>query len=73
MLIRDEDQGMNDKAYLAVSGTLFGLVSIGHLMRLIMQTPVQIGTWTFPMWPSAIAVVVTFVLCVWAFRAAKTR
>ncbi len=64
---------MNDKPYLIVTGVLFGLITIGQLMRLTYQIPVQIGMWSVPLWPSLIAVVLAFGLFIWAFRLARTR
>ena len=59
---------MNNDLYLKVSGSIFALVTLGHLTRLTLQVPVQVGTWTVPLWPSVIGAVVTLLLCVWAFR-----
>lgn len=64
---------MNDKPYLIVTGALFGLITLGQLMRLTYQIPVQIGAWNIPLWPSLIAVVLALALCVWAFRLVQTR
>ena len=64
---------MKDKPYLIVSGVLFALITIGQLMRLTYQIPVQIGMWNVPFWPSVIAVILAFALCVWAFRLVQTR
>ena len=62
---------MNDKTYLIVSGVLFGLVTIGQLIRLIFQVPVQVGTLNLPMWPSVLAIILALSLCIWAFRLAS--
>ena len=62
---------MKDKPYLIVTGVLFGLITIGQLARLTYQIPVQIGEINVPLWPSLIAVVLAFALCVWAFRLVK--
>jgi hypothetical protein len=64
---------MKDKAYLIVTGALFGLITLGQLMRLTYQIPVQIGEFNVPLWPSVIAVVLAFTLCAWAFRLVRTR
>lgn len=64
---------MKDKPYLIFSGIVFALVTLGHLLRLTYQIPVQVGGWSVPLWPSMIAVVVTFALFVWAFRLAKAQ
>ena len=62
---------MNDKTYLIVSGVLFGLSTIGQLIRLIFQIPVQVGTLNIPVWPSALGLIVALSLCIWAFRLAS--
>ena len=59
---------MNDKTYLIVSGVFFGLITIGHLIRLIFQVSVQIDSLILPMWPSVLAIILALTLCVWAFR-----
>lgn len=64
---------MKDRAYLIVSGVVFGLVTLGHLMRVTYQIPVQIGVWSMPLWPSMIAVVLAFALFVWAFRLVRMQ
>lgn len=62
---------MNDKTYLIVSGVIFGLSTIGQLIRLIFQIPVQVGTLNIPVWPSALGLIVALSLCIWAFRLAS--
>ncbi|MFQ6005176.1 MAG: hypothetical protein ACE5OQ_06695 [Woeseia sp.] len=59
---------MNDKAYLLVTGILFGLIAIGQLARLLFQIPVQVAPVNVPMWPSLIAVALALFLCIWAIR-----
>jgi hypothetical protein len=59
---------MGRKAYLAISGSIFGIVALLHLARALYHLPVQLGTVAIPVWPSWAAVVVAGVLCVWAFR-----
>ncbi len=62
---------MNSRTYLIVSGVIFGLISIGQLMRLIFQVPIQISTLIIPVWPSALALIVVLLMCIWAFRLAS--
>ena len=62
---------MNDKTYLIVSGIIFSLSTIGQLIRLIFQVPVQVGTLNIPVWPSALGLIVALSLCIWAFRLAS--
>jgi hypothetical protein len=59
------------RAYLVVSGVLFGAVALAHLLRLIYGWPVQIGAEAVPQWISVIGLVVAGGLCVWAFAVAR--
>jgi hypothetical protein len=59
------------RAYLVVSGVLFGAVALAHLLRLIYGWPVQIGAEVVPPWISVIGLVVAGGLCVWAFAVAR--
>ncbi len=59
---------MSSKAYFVVSGTVFGLVAVAHLVRVVYQVRIHVGDWAFPMWASWGGFVVAVALCVWAFR-----
>lgn len=63
---------MNYKNYLIVSGIIFGLITLGQLVRLTFQIPVQVGPMNIPIWPSFIAVSLALALCIWAFRLLRT-
>ena len=63
---------MKNNSYMIISGTIFGLITLGQLIRLIYRVPVQIGALNLPLWPSVIAVIVAFGLCIWAFRLARS-
>ena len=58
---------MSTKAYLKVTGIIFVIVAVLHLLRLIYQWPAQIGAFSMPMWLSCVALLVASVLFVWAF------
>lgn len=58
---------MCGKCYLVISGVVFALVAIGHLVRLLQHLPVLFGEWAVPMWASWGGMVVAATLCVWAF------
>ena len=64
---------MDTKTYLVLTGTLFGLQTFGQLFRVIYQVPIQVGPVNIPVWPSAFGLVVTLLLCVWAFRLARRQ
>ena len=55
------------KVYCIVSGIVFGLVAISHLVRALHRMPLQIGDWSVPIWMSWVGLAVAGVLCVSAF------
>ncbi|MGA2035096.1 MAG: hypothetical protein ABSG68_22845 [Thermoguttaceae bacterium] len=59
---------MSSKAYFVASGTIFGLVAVAHLVRVVCQMRVHVGDWAFPVWASWGGFVAAGVLCLWAFR-----
>ena len=58
---------MGRRLYFYVSGGIFGLVAILHVVRAFLDLPVQIGSRAVPIWPSWAGAVVAISLCVWAF------
>lgn len=48
--------------YLAISGTIFLIAGLLHLIRVIMNWSVIIENQVIPLWLSAVAVVVLWVL-----------
>lgn len=59
---------MNSRAYLAISGLLFGIVAALHLLRVVNGWAVEIGPWSAPMAVSWLGTIFPAVLCVWALR-----
>lgn len=62
---------MNSRSYLAVSGTVFGIVAVLHLLRVVNEWAVEVGPWSVPMEVSWIGTIFPAVLVVWAFRLAS--
>ena len=56
------------RAYLRISGGVFALIALLHVLRLILHWPAQIADWTVPIWVSWIAVLAAVALSIWAFR-----
>jgi hypothetical protein len=54
------------RAYLWVSGVLFGVVALVHVLRIAYAWPVQIAGTTVPLEVSWIGLIVPGGLCVWA-------
>lgn len=61
------------KAYLGVSGVIFANVALLHFLRLLLDWPAQIGTWSVPSWLSWVSIIVAGGLCVWAFQLLASR
>jgi hypothetical protein len=56
------------RAYLQISGTLFGLIAVGHLLRLFRHWPADVAGYAVPLWVSWIGLLLTGGLSVWALR-----
>ncbi len=62
---------MTEKLYLIISGVIFALVGLLHLLRILLQWPLLVGAWTVPLALSLVAIVVAVVLTFWAFRLSR--
>lgn len=56
------------KAYCVVTGTLFVVVALAHLARLVFGWAIHVDTQVVPMWVSILGFVIPGGLSVWAFR-----
>jgi hypothetical protein len=56
------------RAYLQISGVVFGVVALLHVARLLLGWPAQIADWAVPLWISWLAFPAAGLLSVWAFR-----
>lgn len=61
---------MKDTA-LRVSGMIFLLVAILHLVRAMFKIGVVIGGFSVPAWFSIIGSIVPLLLAIWMFKASK--
>ncbi len=62
---------MSHKEYCVISGVLFSLVAMAHLLRVLYGLSIQIGDVAVPMLVSWIGFAVPAVLAVWAFRISR--
>ena len=62
---------MNSRTYLVISGTVFGIVAVLHLLRVVNGWIMVLGPWSVPIWGSWLGTLVPAVLCVWALRLAS--
>ena len=56
------------RAYLQISGTLFGLIAVAHLLRLFRHWPVDFAGYMVPVWVSWVGLILAGGLSIWAFR-----
>ena len=56
------------RTYLQISGTLFGLIALVHLLRLFRHWPVDLAGHTVPLWASWVGLALAGGLSVWALR-----
>ena len=59
---------MGHKNYCMVSGGLFLLVALAHLLRIVYGMSIQIDDFAVPMLASWIGLMVSAGLAFWAFR-----
>jgi hypothetical protein len=60
------------RPYLLVSGVIFGIVAILHVVRLINGWRFDLGPWSIPLWMSWGGTLVPAILCAWALRIVAT-
>jgi len=61
---------MKERLYLLISGSVFALVALFHLIRSIYQWSLQVGALGVPLWPSWFVIIAAGILSIWAFRMA---
>lgn len=64
---------MAAKEYCVVSGGLFSVVALAHLLRIVFGIPVQIDGYAVPMLVSWFGLIVPAGLALWALRLARGR
>jgi len=57
---------MSNKLYLIVSGAIFFLVAVFHLLRLVYHWPIVVGTYEVPHVLSYVGFPASTAYCVWA-------
>lgn len=62
---------MTRKTYLTLTGVIFALVSLAHLLRAAMGWPVTIAGWNVPLWLSWVAFVIAGTLSYFGWSLAK--
>jgi hypothetical protein len=69
---KNVDMNSQNRA-LRVGGIIFGIMCLVHLWRLFAHIDIQVGTYHFPIWGSAVAAIVAGALSLWMWRLSSTR
>jgi hypothetical protein len=56
---------MNTPLALRISGTIFGIVALIHLLRIVTHVPVLIGDFSLPVWVNWMGLAGAIFLCNW--------
>jgi hypothetical protein len=64
---------MTHKTYFLVSGVIFSAVAVLHALRIALKWDAIVGGWTFPVWLSAVGILIAAYLAFTAFRLAYSR
>ena len=64
---------MDQKTFSLLTGAIFALVALLHLLRIFMGWPVLIGGWMVPMWVSWIAFAAAGALSYFGLRLAARK
>ena len=57
---------MNSKnLLLRLAGTIFGIVAVFHLLRVVIGVSVIISGWELPIWVNVLGFIATAILCGW--------
>lgn len=60
---------MNSKTiWLRIAGTIFGLVAVLHLLRIVSGVHVLIGSLLLPVWINWMGMAGAWFLCFWLWR-----
>ena len=58
---------------LRVASVIFALFAVGHVVRLVKQAQVTVGTYQIPMWVSVVALIIAAILSTWMWRLSSAR
>lgn len=59
------------KPFTVFAAIVFFIIAVAHLIRVILQVSVVVGTITIPLWPSMVAFVILLILGVMLLREGK--
>jgi len=58
---------------LRIAGTIFAIVALAHLARLLTSASVLIANWAFPLWMSIVGFIVPGFLSFWLWQLSRGK
>ena len=62
---------MSQRTFSLVAGVFFGLIALGHVLRIVLGWSLAVQDFSVPMWASVLAVVILGYLAYEGFRLAR--
>jgi hypothetical protein len=66
--LQAQPRGSIMRVYLQISGVLFGLIALAHLLRLFRHWPIDFAGYMVPLWASWLGLFLAGGLSIWALR-----
>jgi hypothetical protein len=71
---KQKASAMSSQAFgLRVASAIFALFAVGHVVRLVKQAQVTVGTHQIPMSLSVVALIIAAILSIWLWRLSSAR
>ena len=70
--LKEADSMKSQITGLRVASIVFGLIALAQLVRLAIRPEVLVGGHLMPLWPSALAFVISGGLSLWMWKLART-
>jgi hypothetical protein len=61
------------KPFTRIASVIFGIISLLHLLRLIYQVEIVIGSYQLPLWINAAGIIVTVILSIGLWKEANRQ
>ena len=68
---KEVEGGMSQRTFSLLAGVVFGLIALGHVLRIVLGWSFTIQSFSVPMWASALTVVALGYLSYEGFRLAR--
>ena len=62
---------MSQRTFSLIAGVVFGLIALGHVLRIVLGWSFVVQDFAVPMWASGVAVVIVGYLAYEGFRLAR--